>query len=92
MSRSLVTCLLLASSALATPILRRQDEPKDNATDFDEICNHSDVGTPDSARYVWDKTNAGYYLDSYLTVKLDGKVDGWVNDMYETQKRLEAIA
>lgn len=89
MSPSTAAVLLLASSALAVPLVQRQDLPPDNAKDFDQICGHDDLSTFDLAEQTWEQTAAGYHIDSYIANVKGGNADDWVNNMCKSiQNRL----
>jgi len=82
MSLSAASILLLASSAIAGPIIRRElTGNPDNATDFDQICGHGDVSSFALAKEVWEQTAAGYHIDSYIKNVKGGNADNWVNHM-----------
>ena len=76
--------LLFPSSALASPILSvRQTTNPDNGTDFDEICNHNNLNTVEAAKDAFERTTAGYHIDSFIKLNLGGNADNWVNEMYQ---------
>lgn len=82
MASSTVASLLLVSSAFATPLVRiRQDAP-DITTDKSQICGHNPPNTNEEAEALWKKTNAGYYLDTYIENVAQNDPYEWVDNMW----------
>jgi len=73
--------LFLASLALATPLVRRQDAPW-ITTDLPQICDHDDLGNYEVAQEIWDRSNAGHFVDTYITQVQNGNADKWMNEMW----------
>lgn len=82
----MIASLLLATSSLATPVLRSRQvtTDPDDGLNFEEICgSHDNLNTFEKARDAWEKTTAAYHLDTYITSKMGGNADNWMNDMYQ---------
>lgn len=81
MAFSAAASLLLVSSALATPLVLRQDAP-DITTDKSQICGHNPPNTNEEAVALWKKTNAGYYLEVYVEEVAKMDLYEWVDNMW----------